>query len=277
MNTGETIKLLLPLAPVHHEEAIAVLAEMGFYAFEELPTQLAAYIAPADFESMTSTAWSEVIPALDGTPQVEQIPATDWNAEWESNFTPIRLSDFCLIRAPFHPADPGVEIDLMIVPKMSFGTGHHETTRLMALQCQRLPLSGARVLDVGTGTGVLAILASKLGAREVVGVDIDSWSYDNALENAEMNGVDNFQVLLGTVENVPSPCYDILLANINRNVIVADRDAYLRLLCKGGQLALSGFLREDEEQVRQHYEGAGFIYLRSLQEGNWVSLAFQAP
>jgi ribosomal protein L11 methyltransferase len=147
---------------------------------------------------------------------------------------------------------------------------------MVVSQCENLNFEGKRVLDVGTGTGVLGILASKLGARQVVGVDIDPWSYENASENAAMNAVTNFEVIQGTIENAPGGCYDILLANINRNIIITDRDAYISRLCPRGCIVLSGFLSADAERVRLHFESAGLRLLSATGDSGWVSLSFQA-
>lgn len=277
MNNTDTIRVTLCLKDEEQEHAMALLAAEGFYAFEEHPDKLEAYISPADFASLSLPEWVGMhFPGLSQEPVTEVMPARDWNAEWESNFQPVVVGSFCLIRAPFHPAQPGVKIDLQILPKMSFGTGHHATTRMVVSQCEKLDFTGKRVLDVGTGTGVLGILASKLGAKEIAGVDIDPWSYENAQENAAMNDVSNFEVIQGTIENAPGPCYDILLANINRNIIITDRDAYMSRLCRGGSIVLSGFLKADEARVRQHYEAAGLELLFTTEDSGWVSLSFQA-
>jgi ribosomal protein L11 methyltransferase len=178
---------------------------------------------------------------------VKEMEDKDWNEEWEKNyFKPIKIGDKCIIRASFHEAEPGFQYEIIIDPKMAFGTGNHETTYLMIEQIFNLDLKGKKLLDMGCGTAVLAILAKLRGASEVVGIDIDQWAYDNALENTKLNHTEDIKIGLGGAEKIKEyGDFDVILANINRNIILADIPTYARSLRPGGTLLMSGFYKED--------------------------------
>lgn len=257
------------------EIAVALLAESGFEAFEETHTGLDAYIQEPDFDQDSFIGVLEIV--YEGKVPVyekEVIPPKDWNEEWERNFEAIGVDDVVQVLAPFKTPDPKYKIHLIIQPKMSFGTGHHETTRLMIRQMVLEDFNGKSVLDMGCGSGILSVLAARLGASEVVGIDIDQWSFENSVENMELNGVQDIQFLQGDVSVIPGECYEIILANINRNVLLEDLPAYRSHLSEGGLLVLSGFMLEDERMIRDHYEAAGFRPTRRLAEGDWLSMAF---
>jgi ribosomal protein L11 methyltransferase len=202
------------------------------------------------------------------------IPPKDWNEEWERTFESIEVDEIVQVIAPFKQPDPRFSTHLIIQPKMSFGTGHHETTRLMIRQMMELNFSGKSVLDMGCGSGILAIFAAKLGASPIVGIDIDQWSYINSIENMALNQVVGIEFLQGTASHIPDACYDIILANINRNVLLEDLAAYRSHLSTGGVLVVSGFLLEDEAVILQHFQANGFQRTRTLSEGEWLSIAF---
>lgn len=270
------IKLSLDLPAERHETMMAVLSTVGFYAFEEEPKLLHAYINESDYDASTfSETVDAFFPGLDLLPSVEVMPPRDYNAEWEKNFQPVRVKDLCLVRPPFKPAEPGFRQEVIVSPKMAFGTGHHSTTWLMIDQLSQLEVQGKRVLDMGCGTGVLGILARKMGAADVCCIDIDEWSYENARENAELNGIADLQVIQGDVAAIPKGCYEIILANINRNVLLADRDQYLAHLSRGGTLVLSGIYDFDEDILTRHYLDSG-LHLEGRESRNeWVRLTFR--
>lgn len=255
---------------------IAGLAEIGFESFEETDTGLRAYIRSADwdqnaFEEMPY--WS--IPDCKISHSVSEIEATNWNAVWESSYQPIRLDDRCAVRANFHPiSEPPVTFDLVITPKMSFGTGHHETTWLMLQLILDIDLQGVSVLDMGTGTGVLAILAAKKGGNPVVAIDNDPWSFENCSENVMQNGHPEIEVILGDAGAIKGT-FDVIIANINRNILLADIPVYSAALNKGGQLLLSGFYVQDRQDLLVRAESFGLKYVEEREKENWVALRLQ--
>lgn len=255
---------------------IAGLAEIGFESFEETDTGLRAYIRSADwdqnaFEEMPY--WS--IPDCKISHSVSEIEATNWNAVWESSYQPIRLDDRCAVRANFHPIpDPPVTFDLVITPKMSFGTGHHETTWLMLQLILDIDLQGVSVLDMGAGTGVLAILAAMKGGNPVLAIDNDPWSFENCSENVIQNGHPEIEVILGDAGAIKGT-FDVIIANINRNILLADIPAYSAALNKGGQLLLSGFYVQDRQDLLARAESFGLKYMDEREKENWVALRLQ--
>ncbi len=205
----------------------------------------------------------------------EFLPAQNWNEIWESNFHPVIVEDFCAVRADFHAPISGVQHELVINPKMAFGTGHHETTWMCMRALRDLPCQGAHLLDYGCGTGVLAILAARLGATEVEAVDIEEESFRNTLENSANNSVAaQVTARCGTIEAVQGRNFDGILANINRNVILDSLPRLAELLRSGGWLLVSGILEEDEEVVRATAEQAGFLMEDKNQRGRWLCLRF---
>lgn len=255
---------------------IAGLAEIGFESFEETDTGLRAYIRSSEWDLSAfkdMPYWSLVDCEISYS--VTEIEATNWNAVWESSYQPIRLDDRCTVRANFHPIpDPPVTFDLVITPKMSFGTGHHETTWLMLQLILDLDLQGVSVLDMGTGTGVLAILAAKKGANPVVAIDNDPWSYENCSENVTQNGHPEIKVILGDA-GVIEGTYDVIIANINRNILLSDIPMYAKALNKGGQLLLSGFYVQDRQDLIAMAESFGIKYKGEREKENWVALRLE--
>ena len=256
------------------EILIAFLAESPFDTFEETEVGLNAY-CPAtaseqeveqhltDLQQQFEFAWEKVF-----------VPGQNWNKLWESNFQPVIVGDFCAVRADFHDPIPGVQWELVINPKMAFGTGHHETTWQCIAALEHLPLQGAKVLDFGCGTGILAILASKLGASELEAVDIEEESYRNTLENSAINDVHNVTARCGILPDVQGRDFDGILANINRNVILDSLPRLAELLRPGGWLLVSGILEQDEEIVVQTAAAAGFKKQKQTQRGNWLCIKF---
>ncbi|MEM9529172.1 MAG: 50S ribosomal protein L11 methyltransferase, partial [Bacteroidota bacterium] len=202
----------------------------------------------------------------------------NWNEEWERQFTPINIGSRLRIRADFHDPDPTVERELIITPKMAFGTGHHATTHMMCELLLEHSLSGVKVLDYGSGTGVLAILAKQLGAGPVDAVDIESWSAENTQENAARNGVTLNQVIHGELKDVPlGVAYDLILANINRNVILATAESLYDRLRLGGTILFSGILAQDEELLVASLTDTGFLHQATRSRSDWRAFVFTRP
>lgn len=204
-----------------------------------------------------------------------KIETHDWNAIWESEYAPVVIDNRCLIKAPFHQSIDGVEYEIVIEPKMSFGTAHHETTALMIKYLLDEEVEGKRVLDMGAGTGILAILAHQMGASKVVAIDNDEWAYRNNLENNQNNRIDDMTVILGDATSIPDEQYDIILANINRNILLRDLPIYNRFLKKGGLLFLSGFYQEPDLALIEQKCKEESLFLVNYQEKNsWVAAKF---
>ncbi|HTO14215.1 MAG TPA: 50S ribosomal protein L11 methyltransferase [Edaphocola sp.] len=208
---------------------------------------------------------------------ISELPDQNWNASWESNFEPVVISDFVSVRAYFHQPIPGVRYDIKITPKMSFGTGHHATTRQMMLQMSNMDFIGKYVLDYGTGTGILAILAEFLGAKHIDAIDIDEWSYTNALENVANNKCRNIKVVQGDISLLDNDFkYDIVLANINRHILLESMSELNYCLKTRGLLLLSGILKDQDipiilEKTNQN----GFELQKQTDENGWVSILFE--
>jgi ribosomal protein L11 methyltransferase len=278
MVAEEYVQLCLDIPQDQYDPMVAILSEIGYYAFEETPSVLKAYILAVDYnEGLFHETMGHYFPEMLIAKEIEYIPAKDWNAEWESNFHSVQVGEFCEVHPPHRAADPKVKHHIMVAPKMAFGTGHHATTWLMLDQCSRLDFKGKRVLDMGCGTGVLGLLAHKLGAAHVTLIDIDQWSEENVRENAGLNGIDGLEIILGDGSAIPRERYPIVLANINRNVLMADRDRYVTALETGGTIALSGFYDFDAEKLTQHYTEAGLKLIERQEKDKWVMLAFQKP
>jgi len=254
----------------------AELSQVGYDTFMETENGLCAYITEATFSETELKAVLQKYQDMATLPySTEKIPQQNWNEEWEKNFEPLLISGICSVRASFHPQPPNVPYDIVINPKMSFGTGHHETTTLMIQNQLDLNLAGKRVLDMGCGTGILAILAAKLGAKEVVAVEIEDWTVENARENAALNETP-VEVRLGDVNQIQNDQpYDIILANINRNVLLADIPIYTTHLRPGGTLVISGFYTEDLEAIRLAAEASGLVYKSKQEKNNWLSVVLE--
>lgn len=275
MNKEKYIRFSLKMPEDFRDIAVAVLAEMEFEGFEETDEGLNAFIPePLLNRTELETTLADISGGTVKILETEEIEPRDWNEEWEKSFEAIEIDDWCQVIASFKQPDPRFQHHLVIEPKMSFGTGHHETTRLMIRQAREMDFRGKSVLDMGCGTGILAILAAQLGAAEVLGIDIDVWSSENAVENLELNGISNVEIRQGDASAIPEICYDIILANINRNVLMDDMPAYKSHLQDQGILVLSGFLTSDTQLIEKHYRDAGFLPLRREQEGDWVSQSF---
>jgi ribosomal protein L11 methyltransferase len=269
------IELKIKTAPTiegFNEILMAELGDIGFESFSEDQNQLLAYISKEAYQD----SLIKTLSAQYGNFQYTwvEIEQENWNAQWESNFSPIVIGDFCYIRAPFHSPNNETKYEIVIEPKMSFGTGHHATTRLMVQLMREVSVAGKNVLDMGCGTGILAILAHKLNAQAVCGIDIDEWSVENSIENAERNDAKPIEFTLGGAEKIQDR-YDIILANINRNILVNDMEIYANHLVNDGYILFSGFYHNDILIIRQAAEKQGLNYMRSIEEDKWTALLFK--
>lgn len=248
---------------------VALLNEQGFEGFEETDENLVAFIPEADFDEV---AFADVLGKLPTVSYIRSsVEQANWNAIWESGFQHVIIDDFVAIRASFHDPVPGVQHEIIITPKMSFGTGHHATTWMMVKTMGGVNFRDKQVLDFGTGTGVLAILAEKLGAAAVDAIDIDEWSISNAQENTAANGCSKI-ALTRTDHILPGKKYDVILANINLNVILQSLDALVSVAVPGTQVLLSGFLESDVVTMEEALQKTGFSVSKKEQKGEWVCL-----
>jgi ribosomal protein L11 methyltransferase len=268
-------ELSLTVEPEFSEILMAELAEIGFDSFVETEDGLQAYVLENEFQEHELKLLMENYAVK--TPlsySLKKIEKQNWNEEWESNFSPIEVLDKVYIRATFHkPAQDYYEHEIIITPKMSFGTGHHETTsQMMALQLE-IDHQNKSVLDIGTGTGILAILAAKLGANKVHAFDIDEWSVENTIENIALNGTDLVSIELGTIDSQKPIEYDIVLANINRNILLAEIPKYATFTKE--YLLLSGFYEQDIADIQQKAEESGFKKIKHISKNNWAAVVFK--
>jgi ribosomal protein L11 methyltransferase len=252
------------------EQLIALLSNQGFEGFEETDTTLKAFIAEDKFDKAEFDFVIDTFPSI--SYEKEIVENINWNAVWESGFEPVIVHEFAAVRAGFHQPVPGVQHEIIITPKMSFGTGHHATTFLMIEQMAGIHFTNKKVLDFGTGTGVLAILAEKLGAESITAIDNDDWSIENAKENIIAN--DCHHIMLEKAESIitGSTC-DIILANINLNVILANLDAIKASANAGATILLSGFLSADEAQMKENLEKSSFTGITVYQKSGWLCIS----
>lgn len=263
------------------EILIAELSFLEFDSFVETEGGLQAYILKEHWrEDLLESVEILQNPEFQFSYEIKEIEQVNWNEEWEKNFNPILVGDSCYVRAPFHEPKE-VEYDIVMQPKMSFGTGHHETTYMMLEYGLTSDVAGKTILDMGCGTSVLAILASKRGAKELDAIDFDPWCYENSLENIEMNACSNIEVYEGTVALLDglskdtAPKYEVILANINRNVLLEDIPAYAKHLKDGGYLYVSGFYTEDLPSIKEKAAQANLTFVDNKERNNWVAARFK--
>lgn len=258
------------------EILIAELDLIGFSAFEEKEDVLLASISS---EAWDENSFQEVIQRYDSmgpvSYSVEKVAKTNWNEAWEKNFDPVIVDNRVLVRAPFHDIQGAFDHEILIMPKMSFGTGHHATTSQMLSLQLFVDFKNKSVLDVGTGTGVLAIMALKLGAAYVEATDIDDWCIENSLDNLSLNGFEGIRVEQGEIKNLSfEQTFDIVIANINKNVLLAEIDAYVNLMSDEGQLFLSGFYEKDIPDLEHAASALGLKLIKSMTKENWSAILF---
>ncbi len=254
------------------EILMALISDFGFESFDSNETGFTAYIQEEFVDNVNLTEFK--FDDFSFACKIEKIAPVNWNSEWEKNFEPVLVEDLLCIRAPFHTKNNVVKHEIIIMPKMSFGTGHHQTTRLMCYQMFDTNFESKRVLDMGCGTGILAILAKMLGAGEVTGIDIDAWSVENAIENCASNGFPEISIRKGDVgELMNENSFDIILANINKNILKAQIPIYAQKLNEKGILFLSGFFTTDVEELKVAAEQNGFSLACSKNEGEWAMMS----
>ncbi|WP_209391026.1 50S ribosomal protein L11 methyltransferase [Chryseobacterium sp. RR2-3-20] len=262
-----------PLYP-WNEILMAELIEIGFDSFTEEFDGILGYIQKDIFDENQLQGIS-LLQNNDVEIQYsyKEMPNINWNEEWEKNFEPINIDDKVLIRAEFHESVPGMH-EIVIQPKMSFGTGHHPTTHLMIQQMMDMDFQNKKVLDMGCGTSVLAIYAKQNGSADTLAIDIDEWSVENSKENAARNNV-ALNIELGTAENLGKEKFDIILANINRNILISDIPTYTSVLHNGGELLLSGLCFFDVDDILEVCEENNLVLKKKLQKEEWVSLLLE--
>lgn len=263
-----------PLDAAINEQLMAILGELGFESFVEEDKDLLAYIPSAQFDPLMLD--DESLQAAGNVKFSWKVIADqNWNAVWEENFEPVTIAGKCHIRAPFHPALKDVLYEIIIEPKMSFGTAHHETTSLMIQYLLETELKDKKVLDMGCGTGVLAILAAMRDSNDVVAIDNDEWAYNNALENVERNNTSFINVYLGDAALLKDQIFNVILANINRNILLNDIPVYVKCLAADGLLLLSGFYIEDLNAIKESAASNGLEYTSHKEENRWVAACFK--
>ncbi|WLD24923.1 50S ribosomal protein L11 methyltransferase [Flavobacterium dauae] len=255
---------------------LAELGELAFDSFVETSEGLSAYIQSADdSDDLLNDIYILNNPEFKVSYVTEEIEQVNWNEEWEKNFEPINVDDLCYVRAPFHEAK-NVPYEIVIEPKMSFGTGHHETTFMMMKHLLTIDVTDMEVLDMGCGTAILAILALMKGAKHADAIDIDNWCYLNSVENAERNNITNIDVYEGDAELLADKTnkYNLVIANINRNILLNDMQAYAKTLKTGGTILFSGFYTEDVTAIEEAANQQNMFLDHQLERNNWASLKF---
>ena len=272
MNYTEITFTIQPFEEYIADMLAVELGEIGFDSFVPTNNGMIAYIVETDFDKekfeqlIADFAFAENLKS-----DIKNIPQKNWNEEWEKNFfEPIIIGDECVIHSSFHKNVPQAKYNIVIDPKMSFGTGHHETTSLMIEEMLKIDFAGKRVLDMGCGTSILAILAKMRGAENVLGVDIDEWCIENSIENLGLNDVHDIDFFIGDVEKIEGMMFDIILANINRNILLADMAQYTDCLTKNGELYMSGFYKEDIPVIEAEANKNGLKMEYFREKNNWV-------
>ena len=274
MNYFEINFSILPFEEYISDVLASELGEIGFDSFVSTAVGLDAYALETAFDEV------KLKDLLDNFPfeasieyKVTKIESKNWNEEWEKHyFEPIVIGNECVIHSSFHKNVPIAKYDIIIDPKMAFGTGHHETTSLVIGRILQMELQGKSLLDMGCGTAVLAILASMRGARDIVAIDIDTWCTENSIENLQMNHIEGVEVLLGGAELLAGKYFDIILANINRNILLADMERYADCLSTGGELYMSGFYVQDISLIEAEANRNGLTLIDYHEKNNWVAV-----
>jgi len=276
MNYYELHFTLINAEDYQQDLLINELADIGFDTFQQAEFGFNAYVSEADFDKQVL---DDRIAHFRGkfhfSYEINLIPQQNWNEVWESNFEPIQIRDKVWVRATFHQAKPEFPIEIIIDPKMAFGTGHHETTSMMMGMMLDSDFNGKKILDMGCGTGILAILAEKLGAADLAAVDLDLTCYDSTIENTQLNGCGHIRAFCGSKEAIPIEQYDIILANINRNILLDQMDRYAWVLKPGGELLLSGFYEiPDLAIITDEAAKYGLKYAGHEKNKEWVAAKY---
>jgi ribosomal protein L11 methyltransferase len=277
MNYKELVFQVKSSESYHKDVLIAVLGEINYDTFEEKEDGFKAYINEADFnKDLLESSIEPYTNDFDFSYTTNHVEQQNWNEVWESNFEPIEIKDQVYVRATFHQPKPAFKYEIVIDPKMSFGTGHHQTTAMIMEYLLETDIQGKCVLDMGCGTAILAILASKLGAKSLVAIDYDPICYESTLENASLNNVENLKALCGSKEVIPNEQYGIILANINRNILLDQIESYARVLVSGGEIFFSGFYEEpDLQMITEEANKYGINYVSHKKKDLWVAAKFR--
>jgi ribosomal protein L11 methyltransferase len=264
----------LPTSDIQHDMLTTMLGDLGFDSFMDDDMTLKAYCTEdqRDDQAVEELLRMEVFHGVKLL-NVEAMPEKDWNELWEASYQPVVVNERCRVRAPFHEPDPSFEFDLVIEPKMSFGTANHETTAQIITLMLETDLQGKEVLDMGSGTAVLAILAKKLGAAKTVAIDNDEWAYRNAFTNVSLNGINDIEIVLGDASAIKGT-YDVVLANINRNILLRDMHCYVDAMRPQAHIFFSGFYEEDLQSIKEEAAHLGLSYKRHLAKNRWVAAEF---
>ena len=275
MDKGYQELILQGKSSIPPDEVIALLYNLGFEGFWEKDEKVMAYMPLATFTNEIRKEVDMFCQQQGLVSEWGELPEQNWNKTWESNFNPVVIKQLCMVRAPFHQPDPRMKYDIVIEPRMSFGTGHHETTSMMIEMVMEIPIHGKNVLDMGTGTGILAILARMMGAKRVMAVDNNIWAYENCLSNITMNNIKGIDVILGDASFIKNKCFDIIFANINRNILLSDMVFYADALKAGGDLLISGFYSEDLKIIDENAGELGLIHEKKIQLNNWIAARYK--
>jgi ribosomal protein L11 methyltransferase len=276
MNYYELLFTTITTEDYQQDLLINALGEIGFDTFEEVDLGFKAYIPSTDFDQ--NLLDETLLPYRDMftfSYDVNLIPHKNWNKLWESNFEPIAIGNKLFVRATFHEPRPEFQHEIVIDPKMAFGTGHHQTTAMMLQLILENDFGGKKVLDMGAGTGILAIMAAKLGAVDITAIDYDPICYESIIENAALNNITNIKSLSGSKEAIPDEQYDIILANINRNILIDQMQRYGEVLKEGGEIYFSGFYETpDLDIITEEARKYGLKYISHKKDKDWVAAKF---
>jgi ribosomal protein L11 methyltransferase len=276
MNYYELLFTTITTEDYQQDLLIGALGEIGFDTFEEVDLGFKAYIPADDFDqAKLDETLENYRDMFTFSYDVTLIPQRNWNEVWESNFEPIQINNEVFVRATFHEPKPEFKYEIVIDPKMAFGTGHHQTTAMMMALMLENDFAGKKVLDMGCGTGILAILAAKLGAEDITAVDYDMVCYESTIENAALNNVNNIKALCGSKEVIPAEQYEIILANINRNILLDQMERYAEVLKPGGEIYFSGFYESpDLDIITDEARKYNLKYIIHKKDKDWVAAKF---
>jgi ribosomal protein L11 methyltransferase len=276
MNYYELLFTTITTEDYQQDLLINALGEIGFDTFEELDLGFKAYIPETDFNAeLTEQALLPYRDMFTFSYEVTLIPQKNWNEVWESNFEPIAIGDEVFVRATFHEPRPEFKYEIVIDPKMAFGTGHHQTTAMMLQLILENDFAGKKVLDMGCGTGILAIMAAKLGAADIMAIDYDPVCYESTIENSALNNITNIAALCGSKEAIPAEQYDTILANINRNILIDQMPRYAEALKTDGEIYFSGFYESpDLDIITEEARKYGLKYIIHKKDKDWVAAKF---
>lgn len=274
MNYLEVKFTLQPYTEDAKDVLNALMAEIGFESFVDSESGTTGYVSSDIFDENEMKQVIVEFPFdLKIGYELHEIEGKDWNEEWEKNyFQPLVIDNRCIVKSSFHKVEQVYEYNIVIDPRMAFGTGHHQTTELMIRSILNEDFNQKSLLDMGCGTAILAILASMRGANPILAIDIDKWAYDNAMENMKLNDIQNIEVQIGGAELLIKQTFDVILANINRNILLKDIQHYAKVLNAGGNLFLSGFYQEDVPAICLECEKCGLSYVSHKEKDNWVAV-----